>query len=124
MKNKEDLRIKEILEEEFLNCTMQDRDKIREDAKQNILKLQEENRKSYNKKRKPAPKYQVNDLVAIQRTQYGTGLKLRPKFFGPYKVTSTMPRDRYAVEKIGHHEGPNVTVTAADHMKPWPIDLD
>ncbi|GFX55584.1 tigger transposable element-derived protein 6 [Trichonephila clavipes] len=47
------------------------------------------NKKTYNKKRKKAPGYQVGDLVAVQRTQFGGGLKLRPKFFGPYQITDT-----------------------------------
>ncbi|GFU94005.1 hypothetical protein TNCV_2390941 [Trichonephila clavipes] len=32
------------------------------------------------------------DLVAIQRTQFRAGLKLRPKFLGPYKVTKVNSR--------------------------------
>ncbi|GFW09967.1 hypothetical protein TNCV_4207321 [Trichonephila clavipes] len=52
------------------------------------------NKKTYNKKRKKALEYQVGDLVAVQRTQFG-GLKLRPKFFGPYQITEVKPRDRY-----------------------------
>ncbi|GFV68572.1 retrovirus-related Pol polyprotein from transposon 17.6 [Trichonephila clavipes] len=58
------------------------------------------NKKTYNKKRKKAPEYQVSDLVAVQRTQFGVGLKLRPKFFGPYQITEVKPRDRYTVEKV------------------------
>ncbi|GFY14134.1 tigger transposable element-derived protein 6 [Trichonephila clavipes] len=75
------------------------------------------NKKTYNKKRKKAPEYQVGDLVAVQRTQFGGGLKLRPKFFGPYQITEVKPRDRYTVEKVGDHAEPNVTATSADSMK-------
>ncbi|GFV96239.1 uncharacterized protein TNCV_1871991 [Trichonephila clavipes] len=57
------------------------------------------------------------DLVAIQRTQLGAGLKLRPKFLGPYKVTKVNSKDRYEVEKVGQHDGPNSTTTSADLMK-------
>ncbi|GFV06038.1 transposon Tf2-6 polyprotein [Trichonephila clavipes] len=39
-----------------------------------------ENKKTYNKKREKASQYQVCDLVAVQRTQFGGGLKLRAKF--------------------------------------------
>ncbi|GFV70922.1 retrovirus-related Pol polyprotein from transposon 17.6 [Trichonephila clavipes] len=52
------------------------------------------NKKTYNKKSKKAPEYQVDDLVAVQRTQFGGGLKLRPKLFGPYQITEVKPRDR------------------------------
>ncbi|GFW01349.1 uncharacterized protein TNCV_5030021 [Trichonephila clavipes] len=58
-----------------------------------------------------------DDLVAIQRTQFGAGLKLRPKFLGPYKVTKVNSKDRYEVEKVGQHDGPNSTTTSADLMK-------
>ncbi|GFT15413.1 tigger transposable element-derived protein 6 [Trichonephila clavipes] len=57
------------------------------------------NKKTY-KKRKKAPEYQVGDLVAVQRTQFGVGLKLRPKFFGPHQITEVKPRDRYTVKKV------------------------
>ncbi|GFX51821.1 transposon Tf2-8 polyprotein [Trichonephila clavipes] len=74
------------------------------------------NKKTY-KKRKKAPEYQVGDLVVVQRTQFGGGLKLRPKFFGPYQITEVKPIDRYTVEKVRDHAGPNVTDTSADLMK-------
>lgn len=93
------------------------RELLRKDAKKNIEKIQSKNRKTYNKRRKRDSEYKEGDLVAIQRTQFGVDLKLRPKFLGPYKVTKVKPRDRYEVEKIGHHEGPNVTTTSADIMK-------
>ncbi|GFX78020.1 hypothetical protein TNCV_971741 [Trichonephila clavipes] len=52
------------------------------------------NEKTYNKKRKKASEYQVGDLVAVQCTQFGGGLKLRPKFFRPYQITEVKPRNR------------------------------
>ncbi|GFY80100.1 retrovirus-related Pol polyprotein from transposon 297 [Trichonephila inaurata madagascariensis] len=93
------------------------REFLRNDAKKNIETIQSENQKTYNKRRKIAPMYKEGDLVAIQRTQFGTGLKLRPKFLGPYKITKVNSRDRYEVEKVGHHEEPNYTTTSADLMK-------
>ncbi len=97
---------------------------MRNTAKQNIAKLQEENRITFNRNRKPALKYEIGDLMAIQRTQLGGGLKLKGKFLGPYEVTQMKRQDRYGVMKIGQHEGPNVTSTAADLMKPWTIHED
>ncbi|GBM68912.1 hypothetical protein AVEN_117477-1 [Araneus ventricosus] len=41
MKNKEDVKVKELLHEEYLNHLMQERDEMSNDAKQNILKLQD-----------------------------------------------------------------------------------
>ncbi|GFW00341.1 transposon Tf2-9 polyprotein [Trichonephila clavipes] len=53
----------------------------------------------------------------LTRTQFGPGLKLRPKFFGSYEVVKVKPKDRCDGRKIGLHEGPNTTSTAADHMQ-------
>ena len=54
-------------------------------------KVQQENRRNYNKNRKEAPYYREGDLVAIKRTQVGPGLKLAPKYLGPYQVTRQIP---------------------------------
>lgn len=116
-----DIRIKEILDEEYVNTIMTEREQIRNLAKENIFKVQEENRKTYNKQRKKANTYKLGDLVAIQKTQFGTGLKLRPKFLGPYQVTKVKRNDRYDVQKVGCHEGPNLTSSAADFMKRWTV---
>lgn len=60
-------------------------------------------------------------MVAIKRTQFGAGLKLRPKYLGPYRVTKVKRNDRYDVEKLDtHNEGPGRTSTSADQMKRWP----
>ncbi|GFW53278.1 transposon Tf2-9 polyprotein [Trichonephila clavipes] len=97
----------------------QHRDNLRREAKQNILKIQEENRRTYNRKRKETHLYKKCDLVAVMSTQFGNKLKLRIKYFGPYLVTKVKLHDRYDVAKIGDHEEPNVTSASADQMKPW-----
>ncbi|GFT16803.1 uncharacterized protein TNCV_1334061 [Trichonephila clavipes] len=102
---------------ENLQELLEQREFLRNDAKKNIETLQSENRKTYNRRRKKASLYKEGDLVAIQRTQFGAGLKLRPKFLGPYKVTKVNFKDRYEVEKVGQHDGPNSTTTSADLMK-------
>ncbi|GFW29645.1 retrovirus-related Pol polyprotein from transposon 17.6 [Trichonephila clavipes] len=117
MRNKEDILIKYLLLEEMAKELLEQREFLRNDAKKNIETLQSENRKTYNRRRKKASLYKEGDLVAIQRTQFGAGLKLRPKFLGPYKVTKVNSKDRYEVEKVGQHEGPNSTTTSADLMK-------
>ncbi|GFY07965.1 uncharacterized protein TNCV_2579971 [Trichonephila clavipes] len=68
----------------------------------------------------PIPK---GELVAIKRTQFGTGLKLRPKFYGPYGIKTVKPHDRYEVEKVGQHEGPHLTSTAVDFMKRFAYNI-
>ena len=108
MKNKEDLMIRDILEEEYTRCFIENREELRKEAKQQILKIQEENKKQY-KKCKAAHKYNIGDLVEIQRTRFGAGLKFKIKYFGPYKVMSVI--------EIGQHDGPNTTSTAADLKK-------
>ncbi|GFX65228.1 hypothetical protein TNCV_4821191 [Trichonephila clavipes] len=117
MRNKEDILINDLLLEEMAKELLEQREFLRNDAKKNIETLQSENRKTYNRRRKKASLYKEGDLVAIQRTQFGAGLKLRPKFLGPYKVTKVNFKDRYEVEKVGQHEGPNSTTTSADLMK-------
>ncbi|GFS98659.1 uncharacterized protein TNCV_4679721 [Trichonephila clavipes] len=117
MRNKEDILIKDLLLEEMAKELLEQREFLRNDAKKNIETLQSENRKTYNRRRKKASLYKEGDLVAIQRTQFGAGLKLRPKFLGPYKVTKVNSKDRYEEEKVGQHEGPNSTTTSADLMK-------
>ena len=63
--------------------------------------------------------FKKGDLVAIQRIQFESGLKLWLKFLGPYKVTKVKTNDRYDVKMVGNHEGPITTNTAADHVKAW-----
>ncbi|GFX56853.1 transposon Tf2-9 polyprotein [Trichonephila clavipes] len=117
IRNKEDILIKDLLLEEMAKELLEQREFLRNDAKKNIETLQSENRKTYNRRRKKASLYKDGDLVAIQRTQFGAELKLRPKFLGPYKVTKVNSKDRYEVEKVGQHEGPNSTTSSADLMK-------
>lgn len=119
--------IAELIEEEVRNEFKNEREELRIQARDAIQKIQEQNRRNYNAKRKKARKYEVDDLVSIAKTQFATGAKVKPKNIGPYKITKIKANDRYNVEKIGCHEGPGQTSTAADNMKPWPsiniIDL-
>lgn len=96
----------------------QERDKSCKLARESIAKIQEENKRTYNKKRK-STQYQEDDLVAIRRTQSGPGLKFAVKYLGPYQVKETLRNERYVVEKIGEEEAPRIMSTVADHMKPW-----
>ncbi|GFY30444.1 retrovirus-related Pol polyprotein from transposon 17.6 [Trichonephila clavipes] len=114
MRNREDILIKDLLLEEMEKLLLEQREFLRNDAKKNHEILQSENRKTYNRRRKKASLYKEGDLVAIQRTQFGAALKLRPKFLGLYKVTKLNSKERYEVEKVGQHEGPNSTTTSAD----------
>ncbi|GFT66106.1 hypothetical protein TNCV_3238411 [Trichonephila clavipes] len=117
MRNKGDILIKDLLLEEMAKELLEQREFLRNDAKKNIETLQSENRNTYNRRKKKASLYKEGDLVAIQRTQFRAGLKLRPKFLGPYKVTKVNSKDRYEVETVGQHDGPNSTTTSTDLMK-------
>ncbi|GFW31820.1 hypothetical protein TNCV_5039901 [Trichonephila clavipes] len=65
MRNKEDIRIKDLLLEEMAKEFLEQREILRNDAKKNIETLQSENRKTYNRRRKKASLYKEGDLVAM-----------------------------------------------------------
>lgn len=109
----------EIIDHEKREAFNEYRENLRESAKKGIMKIQNENKKYFDAKRKPAQSYKTNELVAIKRTQFLPGLKLHSLYLGPYRITNVRPNERYDVEKVGHHEGPIVTSSAADFMKPW-----
>ncbi|GFU84843.1 transposon Tf2-9 polyprotein [Trichonephila clavipes] len=111
MKTKDDEIIIQLLNDENTERLMQEREEMRHDAKVNIQHVQDISKAQFDKKRKQLHIYKKGELVAIKRTQFGTGLKLRPKFYGPH--------ERYEVEKVGQHQGPHLTSTAVDFMKRW-----
>lgn len=116
MRHEGDLRLSELLEEIKVAQFDDQRNEIRAKARDSIEKAQEEQRRSYNLRAKQAPNYREGDVVAIKRTQFGSGKKYATEFLGPYKVTKVKPNNRYDVEKICG-EGPRKTSTAASHMK-------
>lgn len=119
---RDDDNIRQLLENEWVSSFQEDRDEMRIRAKESIAKIQEENRCVFNKKRKKARLYREGDLVAIKRTQQVPGLKLASKYLGPYKIAKVLRNNRYLVDKVGIHEGPQQTSTAADFMKLWLSD--
>lgn len=119
IRNPEDRQIVEAIEAEIMNDFLMEREQTRMDARKKIQEVQEENKRTYNRRRKKATEYEIGDIVAVKRTQFGSGLKIAPKFLGPYKVVEVQQNERYKVEKIGDHSGPFRTTSSADHMKPW-----
>lgn len=97
--------ISETIEEEIRREFNSDREQLRRQAPQSISNTQEENKRNYNSERKEAKQYQVGDLVAISKTQFSTGAKLKPKNLGPYKITRAKGNERYDVERVGKHDG-------------------
>ncbi|GFW67427.1 transposon Ty3-I Gag-Pol polyprotein [Trichonephila clavipes] len=119
MKSCQDIEIVELLNDEITAQFQEQRDALRQDAKKQIYKVQDENRRTYNLRRRQAHKYQLHDLVAIKRTQFDPGLKLKQKYLGPYKVTKVKHNDTYDVEKSDFVDGPSKTPTCAEFMKLW-----
>ncbi|GFV15692.1 hypothetical protein TNCV_4179851 [Trichonephila clavipes] len=84
MRTKQDLEILKLLERgnrgdihrKIVKKFEKPSETLPEDAKK-------KNCRNFNKKREKGIPDEIGDIVAIQRTQFGTGLKLRPKFFGP-----------------------------------------
>lgn len=120
MRLRDDPELLDLIQKEQYEAFQYDRISLRDEAKRNITKIQKENCKTFNRKRSQAKKYKVGDIVAIRRTQLGPGLKVSPKFLGPYQIIRTLRNDRYLIKKIGEHEGPNTTSTAVDYLKSWP----
>ncbi|GFT54243.1 transposon Tf2-6 polyprotein [Trichonephila clavipes] len=85
--NKTDLRIQQLIDEQLQLEFNENRELLRKAAKTQIIKVQNENKKSYNLRRKSPYLYSVKDLVAIKKTQQGPGQKLCNKFIGSYKIT-------------------------------------
>ena len=120
---RDDPQMRQLVEDEWAAMFQEERDQLREIAKRRIEELQTRNRQTFNKRRKKATIYKTGDLVAIERTQGGPGLKLHSKFLGPYRVVKVLRNDRYVVQREGEHEGPRTTSTAADHMKWWNVGV-
>lgn len=72
---------------------------MRKNAKEDILKIQNENRNRYNLRSKRSKQYQIGDLVAIKRTQFGPNLKLKQKFLGPYEISKVKSNNTYDVNE-------------------------
>jgi len=101
---RDNCEVRELLEKEWISEFQEDHDEIRDRAKDNIAKIQEENRRGFNRKWKKASTYRENDLVAIKRTQQGPGLKLASKYLGPYEIVKVLHNNRYVVRKVDDHD--------------------
>ncbi|XP_035233562.1 uncharacterized protein LOC118205385 [Stegodyphus dumicola] len=91
------------------------------EAQRNFLRLQQAHIRQYKKRRKPACKYKLGQQMPIQPElklplQLNLGLKLHPKFFGPYETVH--PSDCYEVRKI-RHEHTIMMSTCADKTNWW-----
>lgn len=119
MRLKDDIELKNIIENETIQLLQEKREALREQAKEKIEKVQRESQRTYNRKRKKPKVYSKGDLVTIKRTQIVPGSKLHSKYLGPYEIVHALRGDRYVVSKIGEHEGPRSTNTTIDNIKKW-----
>lgn len=120
MKCKDDLELAQIVQEEMQQQFLEERNTLRERAQSNIQKMQEENRKGYNLRRRSETDYAVGSIVAIPVTQFVVGGKVKPRYYGPYEVVKKLPNNRYEVRKLNQDsEGPRNTTTSGDVLKMW-----
>ncbi|GFS54307.1 transposon Ty3-I Gag-Pol polyprotein [Trichonephila clavipes] len=124
LKSCQDIEIVQLLNDKITAQFQQQCDALRQDAKKQIYKVQDEIRRTNNLRRRRAHKYQLHDLAAIKRTQFGPGLKLKQKYIGPYKDTKVKHNDTYDVEKCDFADGPSKTSTCAEFMKLWPNQIN
>jgi len=108
------------------HCSVAGTGALLDDECQNLSirdELRKKSRRVSSRKRRKekALTYRENDLVAIKRTQQEPGLKLANKYLGIVKV---LRNNRYVVRKVGDHDGPWETSTAADYVKPWAREID
>ena len=97
---------------------------LREKASREIKVSQQNNKRYYDKKRKPPFKYKIGDLVAIKNFDSTPGVahKLIPRFKGPYKIIKELRNNRYVVadlEGFQLSQKPYQGVWEPANMRPW-----
>jgi len=103
-----DVQLKSLIQDCLISELDDERDKLRKEARDNIQSIQAENKKVFDAKRKVEKKFQLNDLVAIKRTEFEIERKV-PRAVGNH--------GRYEVERVGEGDGPYKTSTVAEVMK-------
>ncbi|XP_035894836.1 uncharacterized protein LOC118515170 [Anopheles stephensi] len=122
MRHKEDLRLSELMEEIRVARFHEERSALRAQARSSIERAQATQKRNYDLRARSSTKYEVGDVVVVQRSQFNPGMKTAPQFLGPYKVVEKMPNDRYKVEKISG-EGSQHTTTASSQMKKYRVEV-
>lgn len=94
---------------------------MRKEAAKKIVKVQKDNEKTVNHKRKAAREYEKGDFVVIRNFE-NTGGKLIPAYKGPYEVIKRLKNDRYVIADIERSQisqKPYKSTWEAANMKPW-----
>lgn len=119
-----DSRIMSELADDVSNSSdSQNLSEIRDEINTHIKEYQEAQKKAYDEKRCPAPKYNVGDLVRVERQipASGSSKKLVPKFQGPYRIVKVLDYDRYQIEDTPLTRKSNrsySTIVAVDKIRP------
>lgn len=99
-----------------------ERTETRDLARTVSRKLQEYNKKRYDKRHKKCTQYKTGDLVMIKVLHHkpGTNQKLMPKFKGPYQIKTVLKNRRFVVTDIpGYNQAsrPLNTILSSDKLK-------
>lgn len=97
---------------------------VRSEVDSFVLKSQEKQKQNFDKTRKPARKYNIGDLVRVEKVIHSVGKsrKLMPKLSGPYKITKILDNDRYEICDTPITKKGTKTYTgvyAVDKIFPW-----
>ena len=103
---------------------LDDINQIRDEATKQISSDQVQQKRDFDKKRVSPAKYNVGDLVAIEKqiTNTGARRKLLPRYSGPMIVRAVLANDRYRVTDLPgsmRSQKPYDNIIAVDQMKPW-----
>ncbi|KAF6198558.1 hypothetical protein GE061_008306 [Apolygus lucorum] len=98
--------LKRMSDEEMPINLNEEQDEIRTKAKKNIEKVQTEERKTFNRRRKKPRLHNVGDMVAIRRTQPGSKIK-RTKPNDDQRIVSSEEMIQYLKPWIAGRDGFN-----------------
>ncbi|CAK9796589.1 Transposon Ty3-I Gag-Pol polyprotein [Anthophora quadrimaculata] len=118
---------KTMAEGTILNAIRNEMDRLdlqtlRENISSHISKEQRIQKERYDRTRREARRYTVDELVLVQVTSdpaTGGNRKLLPKYKGPFRIRTVLSNDRYEVEDLREGVKRLRTVVAADRIKPW-----
>lgn len=97
---------------------------LRAQAESNTISAAKKTKERYDKNKLPSVKYNIGDLVQVQRRVMKKGLtsgKLVDKYAGPYKVVKVFDNDRYRVMSLNKRGRKYNNVVAADKMKKFVV---
>ena len=94
-------------------------EEIREEIRKTIEDTQAEYAQNYDKKRRPHVRFNIGDVVMVERLPVHTGdpTKLQKKFRGPLVVVEMLPKDAYRLVQLGKDKG--YTCTAHCSQTRW-----